>query len=332
MLKSILPAFFLSLAIAGAGALPARADGVGDLAKYSVFSQVDLNSLAGGTVLSTAGPQLGFERDLSVQAVYVLKVPVARALQLHQQWDAGKHPELKVYLHHDYSTHPSVADFSAGLPGNGAVKKLEGATSKLPDLGELQLSKAEAASFKGGSGAVQAFWAQTLFQRASDFLSKGLGGVPEYDTADGAVRVGDEVSRLLREQPKVRAAFGPIISHSPLGGGLGSAPLQPYWELFDVEGQGAFSLGAAASATTGDGAQMVDLQYYASGGYLTYITLYQMCPVTVNGKPATLVWRVDSISSLDLADLHPFEKKGSQVAMSKDIQRIVNFFKKDVGE
>jgi hypothetical protein len=336
MLKSILPAFFVSLVLGGVlggvGAQSARADAVSDLAKSSVFSSVDLNALAGGTVLSAPGPQGSGDHDLSVQAVYLVKTPVARALQLHQQWDAGKHSELKVYVHHDFSTRPAPGDFSQSLPGNGAVKKLLDATSKLPNIGELQLSKAEAASFKGGTGAAPAFWSQILYQRASDFLSKGLGGLPEYDTADGAVRVADEVSRLIRDQPKVHAAFGPIIGSSPLGGGLGSAALQPYWELFDVEGTGAFSLGAAVSVTTSGGAQMVDLQYYASGGYLTYVTLYQMWPVTVGGKPATLVWRVDSIASNDLAGLRPFEKKGSQVAMSKDIVRIVNFFKKDVGE
>jgi hypothetical protein len=337
MFRNPLSAILSTILLAGAIARPLEADPLADLAKYSVFSSVDLSSLSGGAVQAVRGPNLGNARDVSIQAVYLIHAPVARALQLHQQWDAGKHPELKVYVHHDFSTHPTLADFTQSIPGNGAVRKLTEATGKLPDLEDLQLSKAEAVGFKktGGGGAypapVQAFWSQVLFHRASDFLQHGLSGQPPYDTADGSARVSEEISRLLSEQPKVRAAFGPIISHSPLWGGLGSAPLMPYWELFDVESQAAFNLGAATSVMTGDSAQMVDFQYYASGGYFAYITLYQMWPVTVNGKPATLVWRVDSMSSQELSDLAPFDRMASGVAMSKDILRIINFFQKDVG-
>jgi hypothetical protein len=325
------------MVLAGLIAPRAQADPLADLAKYSVFSQVDLTALSGGKILSARGPALDFPRDLTVQALYLVHAPVARALDMHKQWNAGKHPELKVYLHRDLSTHPTLADFTQPIPGNSAVRKLADATEKLPALGDLQLSKPEAAAFKntGGGGpfpqAVQNFWSQLLFQRASAFLQHGLSGLPPYDSSDGSVRVADEVSRLLGEQPKVRAAFGPVIDRSPLSGGLGSLPLSPYWELFDVEGQAAFSLGAAASLQPGDSAQMVDLQYYGSGGYYVFITFYQMSPVTVGGQAATLVWRVDSISSLSLSDLRPFERMGSGAAMMKDIQRIINFFQKDMG-
>jgi hypothetical protein len=132
----------------------------------------------------------------------------------------------------------------------------------------------------------------------------------------------------------VRALFHPIIEKSPLGGsnGAGSLPLAPYWELFDVEGQAAFSLGAASAIQSADSAQLLDLQYYASGGYYVYVTLYQMWPVTVGGKPATLVWRVDLISTQSVADLGPFDRMGSGAAMAKEIQRIIGFFLKDTGQ
>jgi hypothetical protein len=332
MLRTRLPALAFCMAFAGLITARSQADPIADLAKYSVFSQVDLPSLSAGKILAMRGPTLDFPRDLTVQSLYLIHAPVPRALDMHKQWDAGKHSELKVYLHHDFSTHPSLADFPQSLPGNSAVRKLEDATAKLPDLGDLQLSKAEAAAFKNtGGGAIQAFWSQVLFHRASAFLQRGLSGQPPYDSPEGSVRVADEVSRLLREQPKVRAAFAPIIGHSALAGGAGSLPLLPYWELFDVEGQAAFSLGSASSLQSGDTAQMVDLQYYGSGGYYTFLTLYQMWPVTVGGKAATLVWRVDSISSLSLSDLRPFELMGSGAAMVKDVQRIISFFQRDMG-
>jgi hypothetical protein len=329
MLRTRLPVIALCLFFSGLLVPGAHADPLADLAKYSVFSQVDLSSLSAGKILALRGPTLDFPRDLSVQSLYLIHAPVPRAIEMHREWNPGRHPELKVYLHHDFSGHPSIADFSQSLPGNSAVRKLADATGKLPTLDDLQLSKDEAAAFKGSS--FQSFWSQVLFHRASAFLQRGLSGEPPYDSADGSVRAGDEVSRLLREQPKVRSLFGPIISRSALSGGTGSLPLSPYWELFDVEGEAAFSLGASSSLQSGDTAQMADLQYYASGGYYAFLTLYQMWPVTVDGKPATLVWRVDSISSLSLSDLSSFSRMGSGVAMTKDIQRIIADFQKDVG-
>jgi hypothetical protein len=312
----------------------AHADPVADLGKYSVFTQVDLGSLAAGKVLTMRSPSLGFARDLSVQAVYLVHAPVARTLDMHRQWNATRHSDLKVYLHHDFSGHPTAADFNLSIPGNSAVRRLAEATEKLPSTADLQLSKEEAASFKnsGGGGdfppSVRDFWSQVLFHRATAFVERGLSGLPPYDSGEGA-RVSDEVSRLIREQPNVRAAFGPIIGRSPLGGAGGAG--SGYYELFDVEGQAAFSLGASYSGQTGDTAQMLDLQYYASGGYYTYFTLYQMWPVTVGGKPATLVWRVDTMSSLELSDLPPFQRMGSGSAMMADVRRIITYFQKDMG-
>jgi hypothetical protein len=337
MLRTRLPALALCLFLAGLITPRSHADALSDLAGSSVFSQVDPASLAGGKVL-TAHPALGFPRDLSVQAVYLIHAPLARTLDMHKNWDAQRHPELKVYLHHDFSTHPTLADFTLPIPSNSAVHRLAAATGKLPDLSDLQLSKPEAATFRNSAGggafppAARAFWSQVLLSRASAFLQRGLSGQPPYDSSEGSVRAADETSRLLREQPKVRAAFRPIIGQSPLSGGAGALPLAPYWELFDVEGQGAFSLGADCSIQSADSAQLLDLQYYASSGYYAYFTLYQMWPLTVGGKPATLVWRVDSISSLSLSDLGPFDRMGSGAAMMRDIERIINFFQKDMGQ
>jgi hypothetical protein len=330
-----LPAFLICLLLAGAAASSARADAASDLAKYSVFSGVDPSSLAGGRILSARGPSGGNTRDLSIQALYLIRAPLARTLEIHEDWDSTRHPELRVYLHHDFSTHPTMADFTLPIPNKPAVRRLAAATEKLPSLGDLQLSQAEAASYKASGGGdfpqgVRDFWSQVLYKRATAFLSRGLGGEPPYDSGGGA-RVSEEVSRLMGEQPKVREAFRPLIGQSPLGGGAGSLPLSPYWELFDVEGQANFSLGASCSIQSGDSAQFLDLEFYASGGYYAYITLYQMWPVTVGGKPATLVWRVDSLSSSSLEGLGPLDRLGSGAAMMKDIQRIVGFLQRDMG-
>lgn len=337
MFRTRLSAGFLSIFLAGLLASRAGADPVADLAKSSVFKQVDLGALSGGKIFTGGPPALGGPRDLAVQAVYLIHVPLARAVDLHKNWDAARHSELKIFIHHDLPAHPALADFTAAIPDNSAIRKLADATEKFPNIGDIQISRAEAAAYKpSGSGSfppgVRDFWSQLLYKRTASFLAQGLAGQPAYDTGDGPVRPGDELSRLLREEPAVRAAFHPVIDRSPLGGGAGSLPLAPYWELINEEGVGTFTLGAACSTQSADSAQLLDLQYYASGAFYAYATLYQMWPVTVDGKAATLVWRVDSISTQSVADLGPFDRMGSRAAMMKEIQRIVGLFQKDVGQ
>lgn len=338
MLRSRLPALFSCVFFACLAGGRAHADPLSDLANSSVFPPVDLSSLSGGKVLTAHGPTLNFPRDLSVQAVFLVHAPPARTLDMLKNWNAEKHPELKVYLHHDFSTHPTLADFTVSIPENSATRKLAAATEKLPNLTDLQISKGEAGQFKnsGGGGsfppAVRDFWSHVLLGRATAFLQRGPSGEPPYDSSAGSARVAEEIGRLIREQPKVRAAFRPLIDKSPLGGGAGSLPLAPYWEVFDAEGQAAFSLGAVCSTQSGDSIQYLDLEYYASGGYYAYVALYQLWPVTVSSKPATLVWRVDSISTLSVADLGPFDRMGSATAMRREIERIINFFQRDAGQ
>src|SRR5207302_3469398 len=103
-----------------------------------------------------------------------------------------------------------------------------------------------------------------------------------------------------------------------------------YWELFDVEGRAAFSLGALLDRPASDKWQAVDVQYYSSSGYVALLTFYQGWPVTINGQPATLVWRGDLLSAPSLAELHGVERMGSGSAMMKEIQKSVRVFLRDV--
>src|SRR4051812_47929192 len=93
---------FLLVACALVFASPLRAaDAVAELGKFSVFEQFDLGKVAGGKVLAARGPALDSPRDLGIQAVYLVPAPLAKAVELHRQWDPTKHPQLKVYLHGD---------------------------------------------------------------------------------------------------------------------------------------------------------------------------------------------------------------------------------------
>lgn len=310
-----------------------RADALAELEAFSVFKQVDLEKLASGEIMTARGRVPENARDLAVESCYLVAASLAKTAEMHRQWDATRHSELKVYLHGDVGAKPSANDFQRldNLPGNSAVRALLAATAKLPEHAELQMNNAEAQAFASG-GSAGAFWRELLLHRAVAMSESGIAKQPAYNVGTQTIRPADEVNRLLGEQPKISAQFRSLIAASGIAGGGGSLKPALYWELFDVEGQAAFTLGAAYEKGSAESAQSLDLQYYASGGYYALLTFYQMWPVTAGGQPATLVWRGDSISSASLGELHGVERMGSGAAMMKEIKKSINLFRKDTGK
>ena len=152
---------------------------------------------------------------------------------------------------------------------------------------------------------------------------------PPIETAGTPVRVGEEVSRLIRDSGNVRTYFGSLISSTPIGGGRGSAPASQSWHMFDANGMAAVSLSASYGRPAGDRWQAADLQYYSSGAVYTLLTFYQMWPVKVDNQDATLVWRIDMISAERLGELRGVERLGSGAAMMREIQKSVKAFLRD---
>jgi hypothetical protein len=316
----------------------AAADPVAELASFSVFDKVDLKELSTSDVKTSHGPPLSNPRFLSVQSCYVAPGTPAKQIQALRQWDPTRHRELKIFLHSDLPAAPSPGDFSKlkNAPDNGSVRALVNATVKLAS--DLQISRDEARRFSGGgeksSGAMPAsvatFWAEVLSARARNFISGGTSAQPPYDHTSEAIKPGDELNGLLKQQEKIRRQFSGLLGETGIGRGGGSITPELYWELLDVDDQGVLTLGAAYSrAAAGGSYQQADVLYYASGGYYVALTLYQMWPVTVDGKPSTLIWRGDMISSASLASLHGVEKLASEGAMMKDISKAVTAFRRD---
>jgi hypothetical protein len=313
-----------------------KADPITDLRSLSVFKNADLGKMAGGEVLASRGPAMSLARGLSVESAYVVRAPVKTTLALQQRWDPTRHPELKIYAQGDVGR---GSDFQglASVRSNSSVKAFVDATLRLPgDASKLQLSSAEANMFSpGGSSegampaSVVAFWSKVLAERARSFNSGGLGAEPPYETAGSPVRVGDEVSRLIRESGNVRTYFSSLISSTPIGGGRGSAPTSQTWQMFDADGIAAVSLTASYGKPGGDGWQAADLQYYSSGAVYAVLTFYQLWPVKADNQDATLIWRVDMTSAAQLGELRGVERMGSGAAMMREIQKSVKAFLRD---
>jgi hypothetical protein len=315
----------------------ARADAVSELASFSIFDKVDLAQLAKSEVKTAHGSPMSNPRFLAVQSCYVAPGAPAQQIEALRRWNPTRHRELKVFLHSDLPSNPTAASFEKlkNAPANGPVRSLVAATQKLsPDL---QISRDEAKKFSAGSAgggampaSVAAFWTDVLTARAKSFASNGTSGQPPYDHTGKAIRASDELNGLLREQEKIRRQFSGLLGATGVGRGAGSLRPELYWELLDVDDQGVVTLGAGYNRAGGDGTyQAADVLYYASGGYYVALTLYQMWPVTVDGKPSTLVWRGDMISAPSLASLHGVERLGSESVMMKQISKAVTLFRRD---
>ena len=313
------------------------ADPVAELGAFSVFPKADLNKLK-NDVLTARGPAMSTAPDLSVQSCYVVPLPPAQTLAALQSWDASRHRELKIYVHGDLPATPSTASFDklGSAPNNGTVRSLISKTQKMgPDV---QVTNDEAKRFvpngdnKGAfPPSVQTFWSSILAERAQSFAAGGAARQPSYDHTGQNVKPGEELSGLLSQQGKIRQQFAGFLNENGVLGGKGSLKKDLYFELIDVEDEGALTLGSFSSQPVGSGFQAADVTYYASGGYYALLTLYQMWPVEVDGKPATLVWRGDLVSSASLASLHGIEKLASESAMMKDVGKTVKLFKGDTG-
>src|SRR4029450_371771 len=325
----------LLLFVSRLGLIAARADAVSELASFSIFDKVDLAQLAKSDVKTAHGPPMSNPRFLAVQSCYVAPGAPAQQIEALRRWDATRHRDLKVFLHSDLPSNPTPANFEKlkDAPGNSSVRSFVTATQKLSP--GLQISKEEAKKFSAGGGgampaAVVGFWADVLTARTKSFVSGGMSAQAPYDHSGPSVRASDEVSGLLREQGKIRNQFSGFLGATGIGRGAGSLKPELYWELLDVDDQGVITLGAPYSrGGTGGTYQAADVLYYASGGYYVALTLYQMWPVTVDGKPSTLVWRGDMISAPSLASLHGVERLGSESVMMKQISKAVTLFRRD---
>jgi len=301
------------------------ADPAADLASFSVFNNINIADLAKGDPKVAHGPAMS-GHFISAQSCFVVAGVPARVSEALRQWNPARHSELKVLIHSDLPSSPSASNFSrlSSAPNNSAVQALVSATQKLsPDL---QISKEEEKKFAAVAGAtgagipgpIAAAWADVLSARAR----AGRSSQPPYDHTGQSVRPAEELNALLRADDKIRGRFSGVLD----GRGEG------FWELLTADEQGVLTLGASYRRSGANGTfQAADALYYASGGYYAGVTLYQMWPVEVGGRPATLIWRGDLISSASIASLHGIERVASESAMMRDISKANSLFRRDTG-
>ena len=322
-----------ALFVMGAAIPSLSADPVSELASFSAFPRADLVQFSQGEAKPVRSAGAGNARYLAVQTAYVVPVPPAAMLAKMRSWNPTANPQLNVYLHSE-----SASDFSRlqNAPGNPAVSYLASATAQRSS--DLQISAAEAGqlppsgSAASMSGPVAAFWSRVLSARAQAFASGGSAAQPPYENSTPAVKPGDELAGLLRSQDKIRKHFSGLLEGTGIGRGRGTLKPDMFWELLSADQKGVLTLGAFYNRPGANGTiQTASALYYASGGYYAGVTLHQLWPVEVQGKPSTLVWRGDMISSASVGSLRGIERIAAESTMIRDISRVVSLFRRDTG-
>ena len=211
---------------------PLRADLNSDLA-FSAFSNVDLNSMAGGTVLQARGGLINFQRGITSQSLYIINATPADVQAKLLHWNPASHPELQVWLHKPLPAQPTVADFAGlgSLPDNKSVHYQIDATAKFdPNSPALQVSKSEAqliaataAQEKNPKALFARVWSQILAGRINSFLSGH--GDSDVDLVSGEdVRPLGDVKSLLHSDPKIYGQFQRLFNQTPMKAGSGKSP------------------------------------------------------------------------------------------------------------
>ncbi len=286
------------------------------------MEKIDLEKLASGSVATTSHGSMKFARGISTQAVFVVNATPETALRTLLTSDPTKRPELETYQRPTFHSEQDAGFAKIKLdPKIPAVRRLIEMMRKREDL---HLTREEIAQLPAGDGIEEAqhFWASTMSQRWSQWTQRGeLRATGEYD-------VRSEIASLLKEEPRIAQHFATLLTPFTQAGAP-ATPALHYWDLASVNHNAALCLGAIYTRTVEGRQQALDVTYYASSGYLTSITLYEMLPITIAGQPSTLVWEGCLVSAPALAGGFGVKKAVGSRMMASDLEKSVRIFQQD---
>jgi hypothetical protein len=320
----------------------ARADALPDLKSFTAFGTVDLERLDGGEILGEHGSPMKFPTGISAETCFVVPVPAAEAAQRIQFWDPSLRGTLKTLGFHSVSNSCTAADF-AGLslmPDNRPQRWLiDQTTATLGRNSALNLTRDEASVLaqcvkaKPDPQSISAGWSEVLFGRARLFQRQGFSAIPPYELSGQPVKPAVHLRAMLSERPPVTREFAPllqdcgVLDEKPTGT---AAPFY-YWALYEANRRATLTLGAVYLLPVGDHFQLLDAEYYVSGNYYTFVTLYEVWPIQVRGKSEALVWRGDFFSAPPLAYTHGAERLAYGAFMIQELKKTIRTFRNDVG-
>jgi hypothetical protein len=265
---------------------------------------------------------MNLDRGISSQAIYLIHAPVEIVAQTLLSADPVVHPEIGTLQHRRFrdakDAHFDTLRLDAKRSSIGTMVR------SAHDPRRFQMSRDEIPAIpkERNPEAVRQFLVTILQQRWHRFSQEGkLGGAGTFDARS-------EIQSLLKEEPKIAAHFVGLLAPLTAPAGAGS-PALSYWDLSEVDKVGAIALGALYSTDAGDRRQVLDLTYYSSSGYLVAVALYELAAVTVNEKPATLVWHGALVSSTELTGGFGIKRRIASVVIGSDLEKVIRAFRKD---
>jgi hypothetical protein len=304
-----------------AGTSMTAADLGNAFAPWSAWGEVDVEKLAAGKIWVESNSSMRFARGLSGQAVFVADAPVDVTARAWLAIDPKTHPELDVYQQRWFQDE-SDAQFES-LKFDTKIKPVRSLLDSMHKKGGVQLTAEERAAVPSGTapGDVAKFFSGVLRKRWNAAMNGDLGNV-------GGADIRSEIKSILGEESAIEQHFATILQ--PLKDpALKPAPQRSYWSVSKVNGIATVALGSVFLLTTGDRTQLLDVVYYASSGYYTSVTLYELVPVPRGGKSQTLGWQGSLVSSPELAGAFGVKQKVAGMLMKSDLERAVKMLQKD---
>jgi len=319
----------------------AATDPLEQLKGFSEFPAVDVRRLQAGDILGEPGSLMSLPQGISVQTCFAVPLSAAEAAQRLLVWDPSPHASLKALAFHPVSEPSQAADFQ-----NLTLKSDKRSVSWLLDKthtttadgSELNLTRTEARQLAEcakaspdpqGSGDC---WAKLLLARATAFQSRGFAGVPPYEATGETVAPATQILAMLREQPTVSREFAELLRQCGVFGTDGGTKLKAfhYWGLYEANRRATFCLGVVYLLPLGDHYQLLDVQYYVSGTYYAFVTLYEIWPIRNGEKSEALIWRGDFIAAPTLAFAKGFDRLAYGSIMVQEVKKAIRAFQADV--
>ena len=314
-----MPAILLFLALAG---MLHAADPAGAFRPWSAVDKFDVEKLARGKIATECNGSMNFARGISAQAVFIVAAPPESALRALLASDPTKRAGQETYQRIAFHTVQDAGFAKLKLdPRIPSVRRFLEMMGKREDL---HLFRAEIAQLPKGDSIedAQRFLAGTMTQRWTQWTQRGELRVTE------SFDVRAEIAGLLKDEPKLAQRFASLLAPFTQTG-TPAVPVQHYWDLSSVNHTAAICLGTIYTRAADGRQQVLDVTYYASSGYLTSITLYEMLPITLEGQPRTLVWEACLVSAPALAGGFGVKKAVGSRLMVGDLEKSVRFFQQD---
>jgi hypothetical protein len=135
---------------------------------------------------------------------------------------------------------------------------------------------------------------------------------------------------MLHEQSAVAAEFALLLRQSGILGKERTLNPFHYWGMYEADHRAVLNLGAMYLLSLDDRYQLMDAQYYVSGVYYSFVTLYEVWPIQIGDKPGALIWRGDFFAAPVLEFTNGFERLAYGAIMVQELKKAIRAFQDDV--